>query len=263
MEVLIAISNLVSQHTANRAILASLATPLTQALASFLCTLPCNSSSPSSDMATAHLPSQTQSPAAKNDSIEKPSISPAAHAAADDSALSKQRVMMSALTKQLRSPSRPSVLTAQLKGHMPGTSSHSDQQNTKPAEASAAAVAHISQGSTPPQHPQSGLKPPANSALRLEPGQMPEAEPEISCGSSSPQRSESAESEGVHDDDLEVQLARRFTFHVLLHLPAASLKPRQATWMEHAVGLPELMQCCVEVAVEQAPRVSNVASSHY
>ena len=59
----------------------------------------------------------------------------------------------------------------------------------------------------------------------------------------------------MHEDDTEAQLARRFAYHVLLHLPAAALKERQDVWMEHAVGLPPLMQSCLEVAAVQAPRV--------
>lgn len=261
-------SNVVSQHPANQAILSSLANPLTQALASFLCTLPSKLIPLSSEMASAHLPSQcctdtqTELLVEINNSTGKPSKTPAAQKAADDSLPNKQRMTMSALTEQLRSSRAASSLTAQLKGHATGNSSGPDQVNTRPGKASVATAAHMSQGSTSPQAPHSGSKQPANSALRLEIPHEPEAETEPSQGSSSIQRSKSAGSDGMHGDDLEVQLARRFTFHVLLHLPAASLKDKQALWMEHAVGLPELMQCCVDLTVEQAPRVSHSPSSH-
>lgn len=53
-----------------------------------------------------------------------------------------------------------------------------------------------------------------------------------------------------------MQLGRRFVYHLLLHLPVDVLRERQAFWMEHAVGLPQLMHCCLGVAVMQEPTVS-------
>ena len=74
-------------------------------------------------------------------------------------------------------------------------------------------------------------------------------------GSSSAQEGGSSEwSMGV-EEDVQVQLARRFIYHVLLHLPVEVLRARQAFWMDHAVGLPDLMQICLGLALLQAPQV--------
>lgn len=81
-------------------------------------------------------------------------------------------------------------------------------------------------------------------------------------GAASNQRGKSSKKRQRHEDE-EVQLARRFAYHLLLHLPVDVLKDRQAFWMEHAVGLPQLMHCCLGVAVMQEPTVSQHHTVHH
>lgn len=221
IELLIAMTNVVSQHAANQALLVSLAEPLTEALAAWLSTSPsttlkatdaaeppmtkvpsCASTSAQSDMA-----------ATKNSSTGAKPQSTATHTAAHDLSCKAQKPVTSALTSQLKGPKQPSLLTAELK------------ESTQP---------------------KAETRDPSVNA-------SPSASPRDAA---STQRGESSKN-SQRQEEPEVQLARRFVYHLLLHLPVDVLRDRQAFWMEHAVGLPELMQDCLGVAVMQEPTVSQ------
>ena len=215
IEVLIAMTNVVSQHAANQALLASLAEPLTQALAAWLSTFPSTleaTHNPEASLTHVPFPASTSAqsdPAAmKTSKTEEKSIS----TGVNDSSKKAKKLAPSALTVRLKGPKQPSLLTAKLK-------------DSKPIKADTL-------------------------------DQSPSANPtRPSQGSISAQRGEPSKGGKGHDDGV-VQLARRFIYHVLLHMPVEVLSSRQEFWMKHAVGLPELMQSCLGVAILQVPGVS-------
>ena len=229
IEVLIAMTSVVSHHAANQALLVSLAEPFTEALAAWLSTFssetlgttdapePCLSNVPSSVIASAM--AQSPSTASKNMRTAEESRSAAAHAALHDSTLAASKPAPSALTAKLKGPKQPSLLTARLKGPK--------QPSLLTAKL---------KGSMP------------NNADTQDPPQ----------GTVSAQRAESSKkSASRRPEDGEVQLARKFIYHLLLHLPVEALRDRQDLWMEHALGLPDMMQSCLGVAVMQASTVSR------
>ena len=226
IEVLIAMTNVVSQHAANQALLVPLSEPLTEALAAWLSTFPSitpEAANPPQSPLTS-LPSCTGTSAQsdmtalkKNSSTGAEPNSTAPHTAAHDSSCNAQKLPTSALTSQLKMPKQPSLLTAKLRDSTP--------IKTKTLDPSASA--------------------------------SPSASVSLPHAAASTQRGETSKKSHRQEEDGEVQLARRFVYHLLLHLPVEVLRDRQAFWMEHAVGLPELMQCCLGVAVMQDPTVSQ------
>lgn len=220
--VLIALTNVVSQHAANQALLVSLAEPLLAALAAWLSTFPSTTTLETTDAPEASLTSvpvnastaQSASAARENSRTKEESTSTPPPTVHYESSITAQKVATSALTARLKGPKQPSLLTAKLKGR-----SRPTKADTLDPSASISLCG-------PPQD--------TVSSQRVE----------------FSKRSERRE-------DSEVQLAKRFIYHLLLHLPVGVLKGRQAFWMEHAVGLPELMQSCLGVAVVQAPTVSH------
>lgn len=221
IEVLIAMTNVVSQHEANQAVLGSLARPLSEALAAWLSTFPSTlqaTDTPEASLTNvpgASTAAQTDSAAMRNNIIvEEECDGTAPHTAPHESSLMASKPATSALTARLKGQKPPSLLTSKLKGSMP------------------------TKGDT---------RDPSGSAHPSGPAQ----------NTASTQRAESGkESTSKRPEDGEVQLARRFVYHLLLHLPVEVLRGRQDFWMEHAVGLPELMQSCIGVAVMQEPIVS-------
>ena len=220
IEVLIAMTNVISQHAANQAVLVYLAESLTQALAAWLSTFPSMTTPDAPEASLTNVPvyagtaAQTDLAAVTNSRTNEESTNTAPPTASYDSAVTAQNLATSALTARLKGPKQPSLLTAKLKGSMP------IQADTLGASASA-------NPSCPPQ------------------------------ATASTERAESSNnSTSQRHEDGEVQLARRFVYHLLLHLPVEVLRSRQDFWMEHAVGLPELMQSCIGVAIMQAPTVS-------
>lgn len=262
MEVLIVISNVVSRHPDNKNLLACLAQPLTQALASILVSLPSNPTVNPPEAAPCDVSSHTGTPA-QTDSAALPHTQIGWHCqtsvlepAADDSSARRQMRSMSALTAHFNQINASSMLTAQLKGKQ-ATPANTPQQSLHET--------HTASKAESPQHPEADNSRTFDSAKSsdwterklVDSSQKPETPqpPELTPDSNLTQKAVPIEGDGL-PDPLEVQLARRFTYHVLLHLPAASLEDRQGFWVKHAVGLPELMQCCVEVAVMQSHQVS-------
>lgn len=128
IEVLIAMTNVVSQHAANQALLVSLSDPLTKALAAWLSTFP------SSTLEATHTPESplTSVPSCastsartdiaaleRNNSTGAEPNSTAPHTAAHDSSCNAQKLPTSALTSQLKAPKPQSLLTAKLKDSTP------------------------------------------------------------------------------------------------------------------------------------------------
>lgn len=260
--VLIALTNVVSQHATNQALLAALAEPLTQALAAWLPTFPKppQIATPEASLTDGHscarTSAQPDSAAVQNTKARGPTEGMTFETVIVDPSKKTQKPAKSALTIRLKGPKKPSLLTAKLKGTM----LFEDAVPESHASAKPATSALASQLGGP-------------QATTLLTGNLKDntpIEPDIlnlsaSEDSTEPRRRGSASAQGGVsrewgvglEEDMQGQLARRFTYHVLLHLPVEILKDRQAFWMEHAVGLPELMLNCLAVAAVQDPEVSS------
>ena len=224
VEVLIAMTNVVSQHAANQALLVSLARPLTEALAAWLSTFPLTlQTTDTPEASVTHVPlsastaAQSDSAAMKQIRTAEESVGTALHTAPHEPSLMASKPASSALTARLKGQKQPSLLTAKLKGSMPSATKAASQDPSGSANPSGPA-----QDTASTQGAESGKK-----------------------------------STSQRPKDGEVQLAQRFIYHLLLHLPVEALQGRQDFWMEHAVGLPELVQTCIGVAVLRGPTVSH------
>lgn len=263
IEVLITMTNVITRHATNQALLATLAEPLTQALAAWLSSFPPLTDPSTSEGSLPELPSgarasaQSDSTAIQNTKTKGQPDSITFETAISDSLLKTEMPAKSALTLRLKGRKEPSLLTAKLKNTMPVEAEHPDPSaigrpttSVLTSELEGPKATALPTGSLQSTTPIEGdtLDPSASEDPATPPMQ----------GSSSAQRGGAGEwSMGV-EEDAQVQLARRFMYHVLLHLPVAVLRARQAFWMEHDVGLPELMQSCLGVAVLQAPEVCGI-----
>lgn len=221
IKVLIAMTSVVSQHAANQAVLVSLADPLTQALAAWLSTF--------SSVTTLDVPEASQT----NVPVHGGTAAQADSAAMTDS---RTKEVVESTSTALDTASYGSSFTAQkpatsaltvrLKGPKQPSLLTAKLKGSMPTQADTLGASASGNLSGPPQD------------------------------TASSQRAESSKRIEMREDG-EVQLAWRFIYHLLLHLPVEVLRGRQDFWMKHAVGLPELMQSCIGVAVMQAPTVSH------
>ena len=274
MEILIAMTNVISQHTTNQALLASLAEPLTSALASFLCALPVNSLSAASKASVTQDPvgvgtHACSSPAGLRQTQTQTQTPRQPHSrAAEQEAgalMGSQPVPgMSALTMGLQChpfthhpTNRRSLLPA--RAHVKPTlqktalATHTARrQNTRarshahsrvpqrPSTAAAFAAMHPLQSSdstAPFELDFANSVKPVESRESVHGFELPQ-KPDSAFGGDTVPGAGSV-------DDLEALLAKRFTFHVLLHLPADIVRERAGLWMQHAWGLPKLMRSCL------------------
>ena len=292
IDALIAITNIVGHHPLNQALLASLADPLTDALASLLQSLPPPSVTPTA-VATATDPGSTptqradesltgggllttHSHVSRNESQEEGDVAVGVHDQARRTPAGKSEqaggtAAVSALTAQLKAAKLPSALTAQLQA----TETHESQAwpvpgDPKPAvdtadgidAAAAATAAAADQGPLIPDLRASEVDS-ASAIARAHGTDTPEPSllPDSSHGHEPSEGLDSLQGEALQAQK-ENRLARQFVYHVLMLLPAETVRQRAAFWMAHVAGVPEMQHICVKVAVVQDPQVSYLLPLH-
>ncbi len=308
IDALIAITNIVGHHPLNQALLASLADPLTDALASLLQSLPPPSVTPTA-VATATDPGSTptqradesltgggllttHSHVSRNESQEEGDVAVGVHDQARRTPAGKSEqaggtAAVSALTAQLKAAKLPSALTAQLQAtethesqatethESQATETHESQAwpvpgDPKPAvdtadgidAAAAATAAAADQGPLIPDLRASEVDS-ASAIARAHGTDTPEPSllPDSSHGHEPSEGLDSLQGEALQAQK-ENRLARQFVYHVLMLLPAETVRQRAAFWMAHVAGVPEIQHICVKVAVVQDPQVSYLLPLH-
>ena len=284
VQVLIAITNIVGRHPLNQARLASLATPLLESLASLLQSLPLPGPiSGDTSRGTVTVPDSDPSPPLSarptmdavinmDESQAEGNIPIEVHSQARNitakatGAVPQETGNTAAAVSVCRfqlDPVRPaSALTAQLTGAVLLPAGALTHNTTSAASAAAADVRSTASAADTAAAAAADADADADASTTIAPVRADQAGPRGSHdlpGQSTPHtpRAASASSQ-QHESQhgTEIRLAKQFVYHVLMLLPAVFVRQRAGFWMENAAGLPDLLRCCIAVAVLQDPVVS-------